>query len=346
MSNIKADIKAIFEDGVSSITALDMSQILGASRPYVSKLMNAMVATGELESQRVAKNIYYFLPSRLVVFDDTLKRQDLNESEVWWKFRDNPKLLAHTTENARGVLQFAFTEMLNNAIDHSQSEEIHITVTINGDEVCFVIRDFGVGVFRNIMKEKHLPDEVTAIQELMKGKLTTAIRAHSGEGIFWTSKCAKYFTLTSYDFMLAVNNEIHDYYIKKLPEVSELVGTEVKFVMDSNTSLSLNELFKEYASTNDPADLSVGTTMIQLKLYDTSDLWISRSQAKRVLAGLEKFKKVIFDFSGVEVVGQAFCDQIFRIFHHEHPEIELVPINMNESVEIMVNRALTDPMWE
>lgn len=50
----------------------------------------------------------------------------------------------------------------------------------------------------------------------------------------------------------------------------------------------------------------------------------------------------MFDFSGVEVVGQGFCDEVFRIFRREHPEIELEAVNMNESVAIMVNRAAKD----
>lgn len=343
--SIKTDIRDIFENKSITLTALQVSEILGASRPYVSRQLNAMVSAGELRAERISKNIFYHSPERFVVFNVTLDTAGLNETEVWRQFRDNQYLLTNTTENARGVLQFAFTEMLNNAIDHAQSDKVHIEVGIDRNEIYFVIRDFGVGVFRNIVKDKHLPDEVAAIQELMKGKLTTAIRAHSGEGIFWTSKCAKIFSLTSYDYMLFVNNEIHDYYIKKLPEINELKGTEVKFVMPVDTSISLSKLFLSFAATDDLADLSIGTTTIHLKLYDTSDLWISRSQAKRVLAGLEKFKKIIFDFSGVEVVGQAFCDEIFRIFRKEHPSIELVPSNMNESVGIMVSRALNDQAW-
>ena len=71
---------------------------------------------------------------------------------------------------------------------------------------------------------------------------------------------------------------------------------------------------------------------------------MTRSQAKKVLAGLEKYKKIIFNFAGVEVIGQAFADEIFRVFNIEHPEIELEPINMSESVRLMVERARNDEM--
>jgi len=46
----------------------------------------------------------------------------------------------------------------------------------------------------------------------------------------------------------------------------------------------------------------------------------------------------LLDFSGVEMIGQAFADQIFRVFRNEHPDINLVRINTNDDVEKMVHR--------
>lgn len=344
--NIRETIQDILKDGSATFTAAQLSTIIGASRPYVSHVLNSMVSSGELQAQRISKNIFYHLPNQIIIFEADLPTTGLNEDEVWRSFKDNPQLIAHTTENARNILRFAFTEMVNNVISHSKSDKLYAKVIIDNNDIVFTVRDFGIGVFRSIVQDKHLPDEVTAIQELMKGKLTTATRGHSGEGIFWTSKYAEHFTLTSYDFLISINNKIHDYYIKKLPNTSELIGTEVKFKMPTNATTPLNTLFKDFAATSDPEDLSLGATTIHLKLYDNSDLWISRSQAKRVLTNLDKFKRIIFDFSGIEVVGQAFCDEIFRIYRREHPDIQLEPTNMNESVSIMVNRALNDPTWD
>lgn len=71
-------------------------------------------------------------------------------------------------------------------------------------------------------------------------------------------------------------------------------------------------------------------------------MWISRSQAKRVLKGLERYRRVIFDFAGIEMVGQAFCDEAFRVFEIAHPEIKMEAVNMCPSVELMVVRAMRD----
>ena len=48
---------------------------------------------------------------------------------------------------------------------------------------------------------------------------------------------------------------------------------------------------------------------------------------------------VTLDFSGVEVVGQVFCDEVFRVFARGHPKIVLEPVGMNDVVAFMVARA-------
>lgn len=71
------------------------------------------------------------------------------------------------------------------------------------------------------------------------------------------------------------------------------------------------------------------------------DKLVTRSHAKRLLEGVEKFDTVVFDFEQVKAVGQAFADEIFRVFKNQHPDIELVSINANENVQKMINRAGT-----
>lgn len=77
---------------------------------------------------------------------------------------------------------------------------------------------------------------------------------------------------------------------------------------------------------------------IKIKLYVSKLNYVSRSQARDLMVGLEKFKSVILDFDKVPTVGQAFADEIFRVFKTKHPEISIKPINMNETVAFMVGR--------
>jgi hypothetical protein len=76
-----------------------------------------------------------------------------------------------------------------------------------------------------------------------------------------------------------------------------------------------------------------------LAIYDNEKL-ISRSQAKRLLARIDRFKNIIFDFEEVSSIGQGFADEIFRVYANKNPNLQLMPVNMNDSVEKMVKRAL------
>jgi hypothetical protein len=54
---------------------------------------------------------------------------------------------------------------------------------------------------------------------------------------------------------------------------------------------------------------------------------------------MDRFKTVILDFSEIQTIGQAFADEVFRVFANQHPDIELVPINANPEVIAMVVKA-------
>jgi len=62
-------------------------------------------------------------------------------------------------------------------------------------------------------------------------------------------------------------------------------------------------------------------------------------EAKRVVVNLEHFREIELDFKGVATVGQAFGDEIFRVWHNAHPEIRLVPIHANDNIKFMIRRA-------
>jgi hypothetical protein len=179
-----------------------------------------------------------------------------------------------------------------------------------------------------------LGSEFEAMQDLLKGKTTTAPKAHSGEGIFFTSKVADLFTLDSYGFEMTVDNLKEDVFIGESKKT--LQGTKVVFSLVLNTKKHLINIFKKYQTEKD--NYAFDKTEVQIKLYTMGTVHISRSQARRILSGLDKFKLVILDFDKVPMVGQAFADEIFRVFFNKHPDIKIVPINMNEAIAFMIGR--------
>lgn len=307
-------------------------------RTYVSKLLAELIAEHRVTQIQDGRKVKYSVSDVVVALEENLNLIGLREDEIWAKVRKGTTFLNNLSENAENILYFAFTEMLNNAIDHSRSGVGYVKIWLENDKLKFIVEDKGVGVFKNVMASRHLPSELDAAGELVKGKLTTQPGWHSGEGIFWTSKVADFFSLKSYGYELAIDNTLKDYTFRDLDP--RVIGTEVYFEVAKDTNKSLQLIFRDYSF--DHNKLSLDTTIIPVKLFEGGEIWISRSQAKKILAGLERYKKIIFDFSGIEVIGQAFADEIFRVFNIAHPDIILEPINMSDTVKLMVSRAIND----
>ncbi len=97
-------------------------------------------------------------------------------------------------------------------------------------------------------------------------------------------------------------------------------------------------MFDQYTSGE---NYGFNKTVVPVKLAQyENDKLLSRSQAKRLLARIELFKSVIFDFRGVDSIGQAFADEIFRVFSLQHPQIQLQFINETVEIKQMIQRAL------
>jgi len=77
-----------------------------------------------------------------------------------------------------------------------------------------------------------------------------------------------------------------------------------------------------------------------VRLQETETTLMSRSQAKRLVNGLERFREVVIDFRGVELVGQGFADEVFRVWASQHPEVALIPTDMSDAIAFMVERAI------
>ena len=316
-----------------------IAEDLKVSRQYAQRLLSELVADGMLVKVGTTRAVTYVPPDQadkaLWKYEKRFSRKGLAEHTVLEDVERKSQLHRSLSENLRSIFEYAFSEMLNNAIDHSRSEHIYVKVEKRRDTLVFYVNDAGIGVFRNVMQKRKLASELEAIQDLLKGKTTTQPQAHSGEGIFFTSKIADIFSLESFGKKLTINNLIEDIFIEDVKPARQ--GTKVFFQIANDSPRHLNDTFKAFQS--DPAKYAFDKTEIQVRLYTLGTGHVSRSQARRVLAGLEKFSSIILDFDRVPTIGQAFADEIFRVFKNKYPSITITPINMNETVRFWVERA-------
>ncbi len=308
------------------------------SRQYVSFLISNLVRDGVLIKGGSTANAYYALPKNADMLGDIIKKRFVRlaqkEHEILDDINRQTPFMKNLSENVRSIFDYAFSEMLNNAIEHSESKNIELEVSKDGKNLKFTVKDFGIGVFKNVMTKRNLQSEIEAIQDLLKGKTTTQPHAHSGEGIFFTSKTADVFVLESFGYSLRIDNLLNDIFIKEVKPVKK--GTKVSYIISTSSNRHLRDIFSKYETDHKNPDFD--KTEIQIKLYIVGTIYISRSQARRVLTGLEKFNAIIFDYNRVPTIGQAFADEIYRVFQNKHPNIKLYSTNMNEAVKYMVDR--------
>lgn len=238
-------------------------------------------------------------------------------------------------DNTLSIWQYGFTEMFNNVVDHSGSEDVWINIKKTAQSTEMNIWDHGIGIFNKIRSAMNLLDERHAVLELTKGKLTTDPKGHTGEGIFFTSRMFDtFYTLSGEVFLSHSYGEEEDWILQDRENHN---GTWISMKLKNTTSRTTKEIFDKFRSDD---DFGFTKTVVPVRLaqYGNEKL-ISRSQAKRLLERIDRFKTVLFDFTEVETIGQAFTDEVFRVFVNEHPQIAIIPINANADVMQMVKKA-------
>lgn len=338
------DIKELILKELNKRGEITTSQIVkktGFTRSYINRFFQDLSEEGRIiligktrRSKYVLLNKKNILSSKkkILSYFATLSNENLKEHEVLDTIKNDTGIFINLPENNKDILDYAFTEMLNNAIEHSRSKKIVVSFKREQDVIRFDVVDNGIGIFNNIIQKYSLSNEMDAIEYLLKGKTTTAEREHTGEGIYFTSKAADNLLIYSSKKKLIFNNIIEDIIIK---DSKYFKGTKITFHVSSRSAKLLTDIFNRY--TDEAYQFS--KTEIKVKLYKHGAEYFSRSQARRIISGLDKFKTIRLDFTDVETVGQGFADEIFRVWKRDHPDIELIPINPNENIRIMIDRA-------
>ncbi len=304
------------------------------SRQAINKHMrqlieqNTMVMSGHTKARR-----YGLAPHTEVI--KTFSLDDNLQEDVVWR-NDMSVLLSDFPDNIIEIWGYCFTEILNNAIDHSSGQTVKISLKKNAVSTEIYIHDNGEGIFKKIQREMGLLDERHAVLELSKGKLTTDPSRHTGEGIFFSSRMVDDFQILSGDtYFSHKHTEESDWVLERYQPGK---GTLVYMKMKNNSSRNVKKVFDAYTTTE---DYGFNKTIVPVRLAQYgNEMLVSRSQAKRLLSRIDRFKTVILDFEGVDSIGQAFGDEIFRVFAMKNKDIILLHVNASKEVEQMIMRAL------
>jgi anti-sigma regulatory factor (Ser/Thr protein kinase) len=305
------------------------------SRQAAHKHLANLVAQGALVPEGKTRHRRYKLAALLEWRHLYYLKSGVTEDIVW--SRDVAPVLGSLPRNVMDIWHFCITEMFNNAIDHSEGETALIQIARTAPNTQIMMMDDGVGIFRKIQNALGLADERHAVLELAKGKFTTNPKGHTGQGIFFTSRLLDSFDILSRGVYFTHTFGRDEDWILEQPTESD--GTTVFMKLSNHSARTDKQIYDQY-STGEEYGFTKTVVPVRLAQYGDDKL-VSRSQAKRLLARIDRFKLVIFDFDGVESVGQAFADEIFRVFAKGHPGIEIIPVKAAPQVQQMINAAVS-----
>ena len=312
------------------------AQKFGISRQAVNKHLHCLVEQEYLLADGATRDRRYFLRP-LMDWSQAYPLDGGLQEDVVWR-RDVRPWLVELPKSVLEIWAYGCTEMINNAIDHSSGKEMMVSVEKTAASTRMEIRDDGEGIFAKIQKDLGLEDERHAILELSKGKLTTDPSRHSGEGIFFTSRAFDDFEILSGKSHFSHASQQGVDWMQESPDFTR--GTTIILTLSNRSPRVLKEVFKSFTSGE---DFGFTKTVVPVRLAQYGgEALVSRSQAKRLLSRFDRFKAVVLDFEGVEAIGQAFADEVFRVFNREHPEIELLAIQTSENVGQMIRRATSN----
>ena len=314
-------------------------QEFGLSRTSVNRYIRRLIEEGLLTASGKTYARRYALRdfTEIVFTIDNITRS--SSEDAVWRF----KLLPHFRDvptNVLNICQYGFTEMFNNVIDHSLSEDAVVSLNQDYCRVAILVADSGIGIFEKIQKDFGLPDPRSALLELSKGKLTSDRRRHTGEGIFFTSRMFDRFQIRSGGLFYSRERGDGDEWLIETDDLYEPVrGTSVRMEIATDADWTTRQVFSQYEGDT----LGFRKTHVPIKLgnYPGEQL-VSRSQAKRILARFDQFSEVLLDFQGVEEIGRAFADEIFRVFRHDHPDIEILAVRATPDVQRVIDTSLRD----
>lgn len=318
-----------------------VSEQFGISRQAVNRHFHNLISEGLLLAKGNTRNRTYELKPIIEKVIPLVIASDLDEDKVWRQYLAN--LFEGFRQNIVGIFYYGFTEMYNNVIDHSEGKNALVVFRHLPGRVELTVLDDGVGIFNKITSELGLADKREAILELAKGKLTTDPENHTGEGIFFTTRMFDRYSILSGELYFSHN--INDDWLLEDKEEDIVDGTNIRMRMEIDSNRTVKEVFNKYAGEEYAYGFKRTHVPLRLTSYGGENL-VSRSQAKRVLARFDRFDEIILDFKGVDFIGQAFADEIFRVFKNNNPNKEILWIGANndvkKAIENVTKTAMTD----
>lgn len=252
----------------------------------------------------------------------------LDEDRPWRRdFAPHFDMAPHVAQ----LLQYAFTELVNNAIDHSGGTAVTVSLRQTAMHLQLLVSDDGCGLFDRIGREFSIDEPRLAMFELAKGQLTTQPQRHRGHGLFFTARLADVFNVQANHAGFQRLGEAEARWTAARAVARQ--GTTVYLAIARDTGRTLPQVLQ--SASLSAAGHALERTTVPLRLLGSDGL-VSRAQARRVALRLTGFRCAELDFGGVEMLGHSFVDELFRVCATEQPNLHLLPRGLTPALARMM----------
>jgi anti-sigma regulatory factor (Ser/Thr protein kinase) len=312
-----------------------LMQRLAISRRRAGHLLAKLVAAQWLTSLGTPRRPRYQPgPLRQVVMRYPLAGL---QEDVPWR-RDFAPCFELPAE-VRRLAQHAFTELVNNAIDHSGGSQVTVSMRQTPLQVQLLVSDDGVGLFDRVAQSHGINEPQLAMLELSKGRLTSAPGRHLGQGLFTAARVADVLDLHANRSAFQCRAwESHGWRHGQAGAVATRTGTAIYVAITVDTQRTLQGVLRELSVQGD--GMGFDRTRVPLRLLAGPEAALeSRAEARRVAERLSLFRRAELDFAGIDHIGPGFADELFRVIAREQPEVSMVPLAMAAAVRAMAQGA-------
>ena len=300
----------------------------GVSKSTVYNYLTTLQNNGEVE--RVGGSMPYrivYKTSRFTV-DPT---RDRSEDRLF--ARDVAPMLSELPQNVQRIWRYAFTAMLNNALEHSKASAIVCVVSRNRLSTIIGVLDNGTGIFRRIQQDvrEQTGESITSAEAaalLFAGGYTGAPDTHAGQGIFFVSRLMDHFAIRSEQQLFTPNGEQEE------ENAERFRGTAVQMALANDSTRELSDVMSRYI---DPEAGFIRTEIPVLRFFG-GECPISRSEARRLGALLADFREAELDFADVDEIGPDFAHELFTVLAAQMPTLRIHVVNAVPAVEAMLRR--------
>jgi len=274
----------------------------------------------------------------LPLIPNELRQFYLGESDgdAIWQAASGLMLLSSSTAAAGVLALFCFQELLNNAATHSAASSAALHCQSRPDVIRFELADTGLGLFTRVREKLKLDSDLDALVELSKSPLTTMPATHFGRGLFVVAAACRRFQIIANGLRWTQDNLLGD---QLLSQVDRAPGTRVACEIDPASEAEAHELLRERAASSSPLTATGRVALLVLNQQGGTLGFVSRAEAQALLRGMEQLRELRLDFSGVAGVGSAFAHEVFSVWSHAHPKVQITVSNANPVVQRVIDQA-------